>query len=186
MFFLEGAGDSAPFLITGMGIQELIKKFEAVQKSISEIPVTVSNIVVREQNVLLSLNRDQMLLGRNAEGEVLTPSYLDDPYFDNSRQAEAYANMKYRLESEHKARIENPTIYPDKDRNTPNLIVTGPFQDNMFILPEGQSFLLGSTYSDARDIEEKYHGLVFGIAPASKMFFYKNYLRPALLKLLTK
>ena len=52
-----------------------------------------------------------MLLGQNAKGEVLTPSYLNDPYFDNYLQAQMYAAMKYSLESWHKERIENPTLY---------------------------------------------------------------------------
>lgn len=167
-----------------MGIREYIEKVERLQQSIGRIPEKVSEVVRENQEVLLSLNRDQMLLGRDAEGNTLTPGYLDDPYFDTPEQAEAYANMKYRLESDHRTRIENPTIYPDKDRNTPNLIVTGPFQDNMFILPESDSFLIGSTYPEAKDIDSKYNGKVFGIAPASRDYFYRNYIHPALLRLL--
>lgn len=169
-----------------MGIKELIKRLSKVQKRVDKIPDYVTKVVDKEKEVLLSLNRDQMLLGRNAEGSILTPGYLEDPYFDAPAQAEAYARMKYRLEAEHKARIENPSIYPDKGRNTPNLIVTGPFQDNMFILTEGDSFEIGSTYSDSHDIETKYNDLVFGIAPESKEFFWKYYLHPALQKLLMK
>lgn len=167
-----------------MGIREIIERIEALRKKVSEVPEKIDEVVVHNSEVLLSLNRDQMLLGRDAEGNVLTPSYLEDPYFDTPEQAVTYAAMKQRLEAEHKARIENPTIYPDKDRNTPNLIVTGPFQDNMFVLAEGDSFLLGSTYPDTPDIDSKYGGCVFGIAPASRDFFYRQYLRPALMNFL--
>lgn len=167
-------------------IKQLIQKFSRIQEKISNVPEVVDKIVDTDKDVLLSLNRDQMLLGRNTEGNPFTPGYLNDPYFNNKKQAEAYANMKYRLESEHNARIENPTLYPDKDKNTPNLIVTGPFQDNMFILAEGKSFLIGSTYPESDDIEQKYKDLVFGISPESKLFFYKTYIHPALIKLLQK
>lgn len=167
-----------------MGIGEFIEKIEKLKQAINQVPERVTEVVVENQEVLLSLNRDQMLLGRDAEGNTLTPGYLDDPYFDTPEQAAAYADMKYRLESNHRARIENPTIYPDKDRNTPNLIVTGPFQDNMFILPESDSFLIGSTYPEAKDIDGKYGGKVFGVAPASRDYFYRYYIHPALLKLL--
>lgn len=167
-----------------MGIREIIRRIETLKSRISDVPEKVNEVVLRNEEVLLSLNRDQMLLGRDAEGNVLTPSYLEDPYFDTPEQAEAYAGMKYRLESEHRSRIENPTIYPDKDRDTPNLIVTGPFQDNMFILVERDSFLLGSTYADTRDIDAKYGNRVFGMAPASREYFYKHFIRPALTKLL--
>lgn len=167
-----------------MGIRELIRKYTKIQENIKNIPAVINGIVARDKDILLSLNRDQMLLGRNAEGEVLTPSYLNDPYFKSNLQTEAYARMKYKLEQEHKARIENPTLYPYKDKDTPNLIVTGPFQDNMFILPEGESFIIGSSYRDSNDIENKYNNLVFGISPESKEYFYKNFIHPALLKLL--
>lgn len=182
ILLLSGGGVVPPPCI--MGIRELIRKYTKIQENIKNIPAVINGIVARDKDILLSLNRDQMLLGRNAEGEVLTPSYLNDPYFKSNLQAEVYARMKYKLEQEHKARIENPTLYPDKDKDTPNLIVTGPFQDNMFILPEGESFIIGSSYRDSNDIENKYNNLVFGISPESKGYFYKNFIHPALLKLL--
>lgn len=167
-----------------MGIQEYIKHIETVRNKIASLPETVNQIVAGNQDVLLSLNRDQMLLGRGSDGEPFTPGYLGDPYFSTPQEAETYAKMKYKLEAKHKARVENPTIYPEKARNTPNLIVTGSFQDNMFILTEGDTFLLGSTYPDTKDIEGKYDNRVFGLAPASKKYFYTNFIHPALRKLL--
>lgn len=169
-----------------MGIRELIRKFEEIQNGIGNVPAIIDEVVIKEQNVLLSLNKDQMLLGRNVNGDPFSPGYLEDPYFDTPEQAQAYAKRKYALESKHNARIENPTIYPNKGKDVPNLIVTGPFQDNMFILVENQNFMIGSTYQESRDIEIKYNNLVFGISPESKAFFYRNYLHPALLKLLKR
>lgn len=163
-------------------IKGLIHKYKIYRNRIKRVETNVGKIVKKNQNVLLSLNRDQMLLGRDAAGEVLTPDYLSDPYFDSQSEAMAYANMKYALESKHNARITNPTIYPNKGKDTPNLIVTGTFQDNMFIEAKNDSFTIGSTYVDAPDIEAKYNNLVFGIAPASAMYFYENYIRPELMK----
>lgn len=165
-------------------IKDLINRYERIRNNISGMDSTIDEVVEKNKDVLLSLNKDQMLLGRDARGEVLSPGYLNDPYFDNAAQAQAYATMKQRLEAKHNARIENPTIYPSKDRNTPNLIVTGPFQDNMFILTSPGKFTIGSTYVDAVDIERKYNNEVFGIAPGSVMFFYENYLKPALMRLI--
>ena len=105
-----------------MGIRELIRKYTKIQENIKNIPAVINGIVARDKDILLSLNRDQMLLGRNAEGEVLTPSYLNDPYFKSNLQAEAYARMKYKLEQEHKARIENPTHIRTKTRIPPILL----------------------------------------------------------------
>lgn len=165
-------------------IRDLIKRYDRIRKKITDIDSTIDEVVEKNKDVLLSLNRDQMLLGRDAKGNELSPSYLNDPYFDNAAQAQAYAAMKQRLEAKHNARIENPTIYPAKNRTTPNLIVTGPFQDNMFIITSPGKFTIGSTYVDSGDIERKYNNEVFGIAPGSVMFFYDNYLKPALMRLI--
>ena len=167
-------------------IKEIINRLETLKCRIKQVPDKVSTIAKNNQDVLISLNKDQMLLGRNVDGVKFTPSYLDDPYFKSTESAKSYAAMKYHLETNHKARIENPTLYPDKDRNTPNLIVTGPFQDGMFINMRSDSFLIGSSYRDSDDIERKYNNLVFGLSPESKEYFYKTHLHPALKKLLEK
>ena len=159
-----------------MNIQGHIDKFSILSGRTSSFYTVIDKTVEKEQDVLLSLNRDQMLLGRNTDGDPFTPSYLDDPYFKTSEQAQAYANMKKALESIHRSRIENPINYPDKDSNTPNLIVTGPFQDSMFIQSESDSFFIDSRYEDSGDIENKYNGKVFGLAPLSMEFFYTYYL----------
>lgn len=169
-----------------MGIGEIINRFSKIQEGINKLSEIVGNVVYRESAVLLSLNKDQMLLGRNTEGKPIRPTYLNDPYFKTKKQAKAYAEQKKKLESKHNARIENPTLYPPKSVNTPNLIVTGPFQDSMFITTGNSSFLIGSSYMDSDDIEKKYHNLVFGLSPESKAFFYKHYIHPELLKLLKK
>lgn len=165
-------------------IRDLLKRYERIRKRIKTADDTIAKAVEKRKDVLLSLNRDQMLLGRNASGNLFTPGYLNDPYFDTPAQARAYAAMKERLLPSHNARIENPTIYPSKPSDTPNLIVTGPFQDSMFIMTGGDSFTIGSTYVDAPDIERKYNNDVFGLAPSSAMFFYEYYIKPALERLI--
>ena len=161
-------------------IQDLRKRIKRVQKNLTHIGDKIGEVVESRKDVILSLNRDQMLLGRDAEGKVLTPSYIDDPYFKTKRHADMYRHMKYKLESEHRARIEHPSLYPDKDKNTPNLIVTGVFQSGMFINVGSGTFTIGSTYKDSNDIESKYRGLVFGLSPESKEYFYNHYLKERL------
>lgn len=161
-------------------VQEMIQRLQSVRVHIKSVPDIVSTVANAHKEELLSLNKDQMLLGRNSKGNLLKPNYLSDPYFNTSAQANAYAQMKYRLESSHKSRIEHVLGYPDKPKNTPNLIVTGPFQDNMYITFNGNGFTIGSTYQDSGDIESKYNNAVFGLAPLSKEWFYKMYLFDAI------
>ncbi len=158
----------------------MMERLQEAKSRIDNIDSVISEVVEKNKQVLLSLNRDQMLLGRNSEGELFTPDYLNDPYFKTTAQAQSYASMKYNLEGKHKARIENTLNYPDKPRNTPNLIVTGPFHDMMTIYTIADSFVIDSWYMDTLEIESKYKFKVFGLAPLSVEYFWKNYLLLAL------
>ena len=164
------------------GVNDKIKRIQTLQDNISKVPEVINSVVSSKKDVLLSLNRDQMLLGRNSDGEVLGPSYLQDPYFKTPEKAKNYAEMKYKLEGVHNNMITNPQLFPNKNKDTPNLIVTGPFQDSMFILLGENEYEIGSTYIDTPDIESKYNHKVFGIAPESRAYFYRQWLLPVLIK----
>lgn len=155
----------------------MITYFEELSERIDNIDNKIASIVEENKDVLLSINKDQLLLGRDSEGNILSPSYIEDPYFKTKEHAESYARMKYALESKHNHRIWFPAQYPDKDRNTPNLIVRGNFQDEMYITTGKDEFKINSTYIDSNDIDNKYKGKVFGIAPRYREYFYIEFMK---------
>ena len=170
-----------------------IKRFvEKYKKAYNELPEAIFNTVQQISDVLLDLNKDQLLQGRDADGNILTPGYLQDDYFPTSKMAQAYLRKKIRLEQIHWARMRFLTgieLYPGKNENTPNLIVTGPFHDGFFIKATKGSFdkldaigeyTIDSSYEDADDINSKYKGRVYGHAPRSKAFIYFTYIRPTI------
>lgn len=167
-------------------IRDIINRLQRISDTIERVPDIVNEFVRDNSDVLLSLNKDQMLLGRDSSGNVLTPSYIQDPYFKKKEAAERYARMKYVLEGQHNSLIWNPRLFPDKDRNTPNLIVRGDFQSAMFITVSGNSYTIGSTYIDAADIDKKYNNNIFGLAPESKEYFFRQWIRPMLINALMK
>lgn len=162
-------------------VKQIRDRYSDAIKGVSEV---VSKTTNDNKDVLLSLNRDQMLLGRNNAGDTFTPGYLNDPYFKTQTKAQAYKKMKIGLEKQHSGRMRfsNVQLYPDKDSDTPNLIVTGPFQDSMYITLSSSEYTLGSTYIDASDINAKYNNAVFGLAPRSKEYFSKYWTHPAIVK----
>lgn len=170
------------FLRDMLGIRDLINSLQEASDNIKKVDDIVDRVVEEKKDVLLSLNRDQMLLGRDASGEILSPGYTEDPYFKTKKKAESYKRLKQKLESSHKSRLTNVQLYPEKASNTPNLIVTGPFQNEMFITPKKGSYEIGSTYVDAADINTKYNNNVFGLAPKSKEYFYEHFIKPELQK----
>ena len=85
-----------------------------------DVLVSESNKVFATK--MLSEFKDQLWDGKNADGNNITPSYLDDPYFKTKKQAEAYANWKNRI-----------TPNSRRDKNTPNLFINGFFYDSLRI-----------------------------------------------------
>ena len=156
---------------------------ERYEKAYAALPEAIFNTVQRTSDVLLDLNRDQLLQGRDADGKVLTPGYLQDDYFKTTESARRYLRKKIVLEEIHRLRMRFSTgiqLYPGKNANTPNLIVTGHFHDGFFINITRDAYTISSSYDDADDINRKYNGRVYGLAPKSKQFYYFNYIRPTI------
>lgn len=156
-----------------MGFLDFISNLE---DKLQGIPDEVGRIVEHNADEILQLRKDEILLGRNSDGEPFTPGYLNDPYFKSPAAAIAYADRKYKLRRAHDARIRHVLNYPNKDDDTPNLRVTGPFQDSMFIRPGKESFIIGSTYEDAPMIDAKYGGKVYDLAQGAKYWLWENIL----------
>jgi hypothetical protein len=161
---------------------------ERYERAYLAIPGAVAATVARTSDVLLDLNKDQMLQGRDADGNVLTPGYLQDDYFETREQALRYLRMKIMLENVHlgRRRFTGVQLYPDKNSNTPNLIVTGPFHNGMFIRVTQDAYTIDSSYADADDINAKYNNRVYGLAPKSREFYYFGFIRRAILELYKK
>lgn len=166
-----------------MNISDKIQLVERRLDNIRTLPGILKWAVSNYSNVLLELPKAQLLYGRDSEGKPLTPGYLDDPYFKSTEHAQWYKSMKIRLEGTHKARIAYNPGFPEKDSNTPNLIITGEFQDHFYIQSGGDSFTIGSTSLIAPDIENKYgRDNLYRLAPLSKEYFYTHFLYDILKK----
>ena len=172
-----------------MTIKGFKDRFDQFYSSLNE---TIQSEVAQTSDVLLDLNRDQMLYGRDAKGEVLTPAYLDDPYFRENyksplKAAIRYKNYKKALEDTHWGMIRyiGVQLFPDKSEDTPNLIINGNwFMNYLFINVSGDQYTIGSTGIAADSIQKKYEGYghpVFGLAPVSKEYYYRGWIRPAIL-----
>ena len=165
-------------------IKQVKEKFE---RAYNALPRAIADKVMQTQDVLLDLNRDQLLSGRNADGETITPSYTQDPFFKSREQAERYLKIKQGLESEHKGRMRFVQLCPEKGSDTPNLIVNGRlFHNYFFIKVTNEAYKIGSTGEAAADIESKYNNRVFGLAPKSKEFYYFGFIRPLIKELYTE
>lgn len=169
--------------------------FSAIEdriRRLETIPDAIRECVEYNKDEILQIRKDEILLGRDSDGNPFRPTYTSDPYFKSPQAAEAYADHKYRLEAIHNARIEHVLNYPNKDSNTPNLRLTRDrynslsFQDQMFIRVDRESYLIGSTFKDSTQLNAKYGGKVFDLGPGAKLLIWSKLLLPHLRLHLTK
>lgn len=159
-------------------------KYQYLQEKlriIEGLPAFTAEVVRKYADVLLQLNKDGMLLGRNTDGKEFTPGYLEDPYFKTPEAARAYYDRKQNIRPSNRAMISFPLNYAEKSPDTPDLRVTGPFQDAMFITFTADGFDIWSNYEDTPLIVQKYENKVFGLTPDAIRYFWESYLRPELI-----
>jgi hypothetical protein len=161
-------------------LRQTIDKFQKIREI--DIYDVSADVAAKNEDTLMEMNQDQLLYGRNAKGELLTPGYLDDPFFETPESAQNYYDMKQRWAARHYARFGprfffKIQLFPDKPSDTPNLLVTGTLFFNHFFInvnSGSRSYVIGSTGSVADGIEEKYGNIVYGLAPQSSDFFFRQ------------
>jgi len=153
---------------------------ERYRKAYEALPDAISTTVQQTSATLMDLNRDQLLQGRDAEGNLLSPTYTQDPYFTTREAAARYSKMKYKMEAEHRGMVANVELFGEKPTDVPNLLVNGNwFFNHFFIKVTKEAYSIGSTGLAAPDIERKYPK-VYGLAPLSKEYYYFMYIRPTI------
>lgn len=168
-------------------IAEFKRRFENLYGNNGDgIKSIVADEVNRTSDVILDLNRDQLLYGRDADGKDLSPTIVEDPYWDDKggyKAAYNYVLYKNRNKDLFDSMMSYTKVqlFPSRSNIRPNLIhSTGSFFFNhFFINVSGNSYSIGSTGIASSDIEAKY-GKVYGLAPQSRSFYYQNWIRTRL------
>jgi hypothetical protein len=107
--------------------------------------------IVQHSEKVVDLIRSQLWDGKKSDGQNITPSYLDDPFFKSRKQAEGYRNWKNSI-----------TKNSNRDPDTPNLFINGYFYDTLFV--DSEFFEVGSN-GFGIPIIEKYGDATFAIDP---------------------
>lgn len=164
-----------------MSLGSYIRVLQYARDGARNINSTVYECIQENEEVLLELNRSQILQGRDSDGELFSPTYEQDPYFTSPEKGANYGRWKERIRPEADSLIYTP-LFSAKPAGVPNLFVTGPFVSGMFITTGTTSFVIDSSYFKSGDINSKYKGKVFGLTQAAIDFFYRNFLRRRILQ----
>lgn len=136
------------------------------------IPDIIDGIIFDNEEMILDMNRQQMMDGQNNEGVEIRPLYSQDPYFKTPASAQAYISWKQ-------------IITPNTKRNpdVPNLFIDGTFHRSLQLFRVGPKIMIKGNASFADNIDSKFND-VLGLAPYNQERLNKEYIYPDLMEFL--
>ena len=148
-----------------MDLADIQHNFESLRSKIVAIEPVIGMIIEQNSGQALQLVKDQLLLGRDADGNPITPTYASNEY----------ADWKFGNEADYQSLILNKNLFPARSAGTPNLFLTGSFQRGLFLDSNPKETLVDSTDSKARMLENKY-GNILDFSQEAKDVFWENVL----------
>lgn len=120
---------------------------------------------------LVDFNRQQMMEGKRRDGNDISPSYLEDPWFKSLKQAQAYSNWKDRI-----------TPNPERKKGVPNLFIVGTYHNTIEAFMRDKKIVFHSTFDGAADIEKTFGDEIYGLNAEKRVEYIKEFLRPEFIK----
>lgn len=138
-------------MATVLDVQENIKSLKVKDIAIDAIDKTLE--------VAVSLNVEQLTMGKNSDGTKIKPSYRSKKY----AQLKANKNPK-------------PGMW------TPDLILTGAFTESFKIDISGDNLKYSATDSKAPELTKKYGDDIFGLSENSNEYYAQNIVFPVMME----
>lgn len=138
--------------------------------------------------VVVNLVREQLYSGRDGSGEYLSPSYDNDPYFQEEGpwqgRAAAYKEWKKRITPPQNGLITGISARPD---DIPNLFISGTFHNSIKSKDAGDGLeIFTEGFKEGKDIERKYGESIFNLCDTSLDWFIEKKVEPHLLDFFQK
>lgn len=136
--------------------------------------------------------REQLYSGIDGNGAPLSPSYSNDPWFQNPRagffdeSAQMFVSCYLHPERyvEWKMRITPPEAssrlkLPARGSDTPNLFIVGTFHGSIDARATGKGVeIFTAGWDEGPSVERKYGSQIFGLSEPAVAHFNTNYLLP--------
>lgn len=133
-------------------------------------------------NVVIAI-QEQLLSGQNGEGEHLSPTYDDDPYFEEEgrwyHRAQSYKAWKRKITPPVSGSLLHLPPRPD---NVPNLKISGKFYSEITATLRGDMLYVDPGLGDGPDIVRKYGESILGMGNSAVEYFNREYMWPSIEK----
>lgn len=154
-----------PHIIMRLG--ELVKRMKYIQKNIYQMG---ADIAVNDSEILIQLNRDQMLDGLGNDDKHL-PTYEEDPFFKTLAQAKGYENWKSKISRSR-----------TKPRNVMDGYINGKFHASIeFKMMAKQRLKFYSSSKVGKDLGKYTNNRIYGLNSRS-IADYRHRFMPELAK----
>ena len=160
-----------------MGIEEVA---EIVRKIAEGFEDACVRCLDDNKDIVLESVREQLKSGLDGEGKHLSPTYDDDPFFQEKgiwyNRTDDYKKWKRSIE----VKVDNILNLPLRPDNVPNLYINGKFYSDIGAERHGSILTLDSGPDNGPDIISKYGDQILNIGPTAIEYFNTNYLVPAI------
>lgn len=160
------------------GIMEVAKVVAAIAEGFEEV---VLDSLAENRGLVARMVREQIYSGLDSEGRFLSPTYDDDPYFNEPGRwkGKSYQYKLWKRQITPPVRSYTLNLPPRPD-NVPNLFITGAFFDSIGAEMRGGVLTVTSAgFMDGDDIVGKYGDVILGMGYNAKECFIGEKLRPA-------
>lgn len=144
---------------------------------------SVLSCMKENAGIVVNLVREQLYSGRDGSGEYLSPSYDNDPYFQEEGpwqgRASAYKEWKKRITPPQTGLITGLSARPD---DIPNLFISGTFHNSIKSKDAGDGLdIVTDGFKEGPAIERKYGADIFNLSDTSLEWFITDKVVPHLL-----
>lgn len=124
--------------------------------------------------------QEQLYSGLNGNERLLSPTYDDDPFFNEDGpwkdKAERYKRWKERITPPVTSHMLN---LPPRPLEVPNLFILGTFYDSISVRKgNGGVTVYSDGFVDGSSIVQKYGENILSLGPTAREYFILNHLRP--------
>lgn len=130
--------------------------------------------------VVLSVT-EQLYCGQDGNGEFLSPTYDNDPYFEEEgfwyHRSADYKKWKYTITPPSTGSMLGLPPRPDE---VPNLYITGVFHKEINAKRKGDVLDVDPGHGNGPDIVEKYGDQILTLGPNAVQYFNITYMLPAI------
>lgn len=137
------------------------------------------------KGVVLQAVKEQLYSGQNGMGELMSPTYDNDPYFDEPgwwfHRAYAYKAWKKEITPPVAGTMLGLPPRPD---DVPNLFIDGTFYEEINAKMQGKALVVDPGDGNGPQIIGKYGDNILTLGPTARDYFNYYYMIPSIARFL--